>query len=100
MVKFLLHRPIAVIITTLALVTLGIVTFTLIPVSLLPDIPIPEITVQVSYAGTSARELQKAIIQPLSNQLQQVTHLADIEAQTQDGLAIIKLGFSNEQNFL
>jgi multidrug efflux pump subunit AcrB len=93
MVKFLLHHPIAVIITTLSLVVLSLISFHQIPVSLLPDIPIPEITVQVSYAGASARELQKAIIRPLSNQLQQVTHLSDIKVQTQDGLSVIKLAF-------
>lgn len=93
MVKFLLHRPIAVLITTIALIALGLVTFNQIPVSLLPDIAIPEITVQVSYPNASARELQKSIIKPLRNQLQQVNHLADLEAETQDGLAIIKMRF-------
>jgi multidrug efflux pump subunit AcrB len=93
MVRFLLHRPIAVLITTFALMALGLVTFNQIPVSLLPDIAIPEITVQVSYPNASARELQKSIIKPLRNQLQQVNHLADLEAETQDGLAIIKLRF-------
>ncbi|MBC7408264.1 MAG: efflux RND transporter permease subunit [Arcicella sp.] len=93
MVRFLLHRPIAVLITTFALMALGLVTFNQIPVSLLPDIAIPEITVQVSYPNTSARELQKTIVKPLRNQLQQVNHLSDLEAETQDGLAIIKLRF-------
>ncbi|MDZ7896627.1 MAG: efflux RND transporter permease subunit [Arcicella sp.] len=81
MVRFLLHRPIAVLITTFALMALGLVTFNQIPVSLLPDIAIPEITVQVSYPNASARELQKSIIKPLRNQLQQVNHLADLEAR-------------------
>lgn len=93
MVRFLLHRPIAVLITTFALMVLGLVTYNQIPVSLLPDIAIPEITVQVSYPNASARELQKTIIKPLRNQLQQVNHLTDLEAVTQDGLAIIKLRF-------
>lgn len=93
MVRFLLHRPIAVLITTFALMALGLVTFNQIPVSLLPDIAIPEITVQVSYPNASARELQKTIVKPLRNQLKQVNHLSDLEAETQDGLAIIKLRF-------
>lgn len=93
MVHFLLHRPIAVLITTFAMMVLGLVTFNQIPVSLLPDIAIPEITVQVNYPNASARELQKTIVKPLRNQLQQVNHLSDLEAETQDGLAIIKLRF-------
>ena len=93
MVRFLLYRPIAVLITTLTLVVLGMVTFRQIPVSLLPDIAIPEITVQVGYPNASARELQQSIVKPLRNQLQQVGHLADIAAETRDGLASIKLRF-------
>lgn len=93
MVRFLLYRPIAVLVSTIALIALGIITFNQIPISLLPDIAVPEITVQVSYPNTSARELQRTIVKPIKNQLQQVNHLTDLEAQTQDGLAIIKLKF-------
>ena len=98
MTRFLLFRPIAVLITTLALVGLGLVTFQKIPVSLLPDIDIPEITVQVSYPNAAARELQQAVVWPLKNQLQQVTHLADIEAISQDGFGILKLHFDYGTN--
>ncbi len=98
MVRFLLYRPIAVLITTLSIVGLGLLTFTQIPVSLLPEIAIPEITVQVSYPNTSARELHKAIMKPLKNQLLQVNHLADLTAESRDGLAIIKLAFDYGTN--
>ncbi len=93
MVRFLLYRPIAVLVSTFALMVLGIITFNQIPISLLPDIAIPEITVQITHPNTSARELQRTIVKPIKNQLQQVNHLADLEAQTQDGLAVIKLKF-------
>ncbi|WP_143090882.1 efflux RND transporter permease subunit [Thermoflexibacter ruber] len=45
MVKFLLFRPIAVLITTLSVVPVGLLTFSQLPVSLLPEIAIPEIRV-------------------------------------------------------
>lgn len=98
MVKFLLFRPIAVLITTLSVIALGLLTFSQIPVSLLPEIAIPEITVQVSYPNTSARELHKAIVKPLKNQLLQVNHLADLQAESRDGLAVIKLSFDYGTN--
>jgi multidrug efflux pump subunit AcrB len=93
MTRFLLHRPVAVLITALALSVLGVVVFRLLPVSLLPDIPVPEITVQVSYPNAAARELQQAVVLPLKNQLLQVNHLEDIEATTQDGFSVLKLRF-------
>jgi len=47
MIKFLLQRPIAVLMVFLACVIIGIITYSTLPVSLLPDIAISEITVQV-----------------------------------------------------
>jgi multidrug efflux pump subunit AcrB len=49
MVRFLITRPIAVIMVYVAAIALGVVSYYYIPVSLMPDIPIPEITVHVSY---------------------------------------------------
>ena len=45
MIKFLLQRPIAVLMAFLACFIIGLVTYFTIPVSLLPDIAIPEITI-------------------------------------------------------
>lgn len=59
MIKFLLQRPIAVLMAFTACFIVGLVTYFTIPVSLLPDIAIPEITVQVSgpeYFGTRTGE--------------------------------------------
>ena len=48
MIKFLIHKPVAVMMSFLAAVILGVITYFTLPVSLLPDISIPEITVQIS----------------------------------------------------
>ncbi|ADB40418.1 efflux RND transporter permease subunit [Spirosoma linguale] len=98
MIRYLLHRPIAVCVVTLSLAILGVFAFRQLPVSLLPDIPVPEITVQVSYPTASARELQQTIEQPLRNQLLQVAHLNDIESVTQNGLAVLTLRFDYGTN--
>ena len=58
MIRFLLQRPIAVLMAFTACFIVGLVTYFTIPVSLLPDIAIPEITVQISGQNTSARELE------------------------------------------
>ena len=93
MIRFLLKRPIAVLMAFTALFILGMVTYFTIPVSLLPDIAIPEITVQVSGANTSARELENTIVKPIRQQLIQVAGLRDIHSETRDGAGIIRLDF-------
>ncbi|MCX6327693.1 MAG: efflux RND transporter permease subunit [Bacteroidia bacterium] len=93
MVRFLISRPIAVIMVYIAILMLGIVSYRLLPISLMPDIDIPEITVQVSYPNSSARELENSIIKGLRAQLMQVAHLSDINSETRDGESTIRLSF-------
>jgi multidrug efflux pump subunit AcrB len=93
MVKFLITRPVAVIMTFLALIMLGIVASGRLPVSLMPDIDIPEITVAVSRADVSARELENTVVSVLRRNLLQVPGLDDIESETRNGSALIRLKF-------
>ena len=93
MIKFLIQRPIAVLMAFTACFILGLVTYFSLPVSLLPDIAIPEITVQVSAENTSARELENAVVKPLRQQLIQVAKLEDLHSETRDGAGVIRLSF-------
>ena len=93
MVKFLISRPIAVVMTFLALLLLGIVASNRLPVSLMPDIDIPEITVAVSRPDVSARELENSVVSVLRRNLMQVQGLDRIESESRNGSALIRLSF-------
>ncbi|SEG26442.1 efflux RND transporter permease subunit [Parabacteroides chinchillae] len=93
MIKFLLQRPIAVLMAFTAFFIIGLVTYFTIPISLLPDIAIPEITVQVAGQNTSARELENTVVKPIRQQLMQVAGLKDVHSETRDGASIIRLNF-------
>lgn len=93
MIKFLIQRPIAVLMAFTACFIIGLVTYSTLPISLLPNIAIPEITIQVSAANTSARELENTIVKPLRSQLIQVSTLKDIHSESRDGAGIIRLSF-------
>lgn len=98
MIKFLLQRPIAVLMVFLACVIIGIITYNTLPVSLLPDIAIPEITVQVTGDNMSARELENTVVKPIRRQLMQTGKLRDIRSETRDGSAIVRLKFDYGTN--
>ena len=98
MVKFLIQRPIAVLMAFLGMVIIGLITYFTLPVSLLPDIPIPDITVQVSMPNSSARELENTVVVNLRRQLMQVTKLRDIRSETRDGGAQVNLRFNYGTN--
>jgi multidrug efflux pump subunit AcrB len=93
MVKFLIKRPVAVIMTFLALIMLGIVASGRLPVSLMPDIDIPEITVAVSRTDVSARELENTVVSILRRNLLQVPGLDKIESESRNGSGLIRLSF-------
>ena len=98
MIKFLIQRPIAVLMAFTVCFILGVVTYVTLPVSLLPDIAIPEITVQVTAENTSARELENTVVKPLRQQLIQVSKLEDMHSETRDGAGLIRLGFDYGTN--
>jgi multidrug efflux pump subunit AcrB len=93
MVKFLITRPVAVIMTFLALLMLGIVASKRLPVSLMPDIDIPEITVAISSPDVSARELENSVVSVLRRNLLQVQGIDRIESESRNGSALIRLSF-------
>ncbi len=93
MVKFLIQRPIAVLMAFLACFIVGLITYNLLPVSMLPDIAIPQITVQVTGENASARELENTVVAPVRRQLLQVAGLKELSSETRDGLGLIRLEF-------
>lgn len=93
MVKFLLQRPIAVLMAFTACFIVGLVTYFSLPVSLLPDIAIPQITIQIAGENSSARELENTVVMPVRRQLLQVAGLREIKSETRDGAGIIRLEF-------
>ena len=95
MIKFLIKKPIAVLMTALGVLILGLYAIGFIPVSLMPDIDIPEITVQVSADNMSARQLEDAIIKPLRQNLMQLSHLNDIKSETNNETGVIRLRFNH-----
>ncbi len=93
MVRFLIKRPIAVLMAFTACFIVGLVTYFSLPVSLLPDIDIPQITVQVTGENSSARELENTMVAPVRRQLMQVSGLSEMRSETRDGSGIIRLSF-------
>lgn len=93
MLRTLLHRPIAVTMSLIAIVTLGILTIQRIPVSLMPDIDVPRIVVQMSAQGSSAREIEQQIVTPMRQQLSQVAGLKSIESTSRTDAGVVTLSF-------
>ena len=93
MVKFLIHRPIAVTMAFLALLLIGIATTISLPVSLMPDIDIPVISVRISSGDMPARQLENTVVKSMRGILKEVNHVEEMKSETRDGSAWIELRF-------
>lgn len=98
MTKYLLGKPVAVFMSTLAILLLGIYASFNVPTSLLPDIPAPELTIKFDNEDLSARELEKTVLRPLRDQLVRLSRLEDIECKSKDGSGLIRLLFEYGTN--
>ncbi|MBK7634878.1 MAG: efflux RND transporter permease subunit [Saprospiraceae bacterium] len=81
MLRYLIHRPVAVIMTTLSLVVITLVFLKKIPISLLQEIPVPKIIVKIDVPNADARTLENTVIRPLRNQLLQVSSIKNIKVR-------------------
>ncbi len=93
MVRFLIQRPVAVIMSTIAFIVLGIVASFRLPVSLMPDIEIPEITIHYTWDNASISEIENTITAGLRNQLQQIPKLTEIQTESKEGSGLITMKF-------
>lgn len=93
MVKFLIHRPVAVTMAFLAFLFIGIATTTNLPVSLMPDIDIPVVSIRISSSELPARQLENTVVKTVRNLLKEVNHVEELKSETRDGSAWIELRF-------
>lgn len=95
MLSRLLDRPVAVTMTLVAVLIVGVVSIGRLPVSLMPDIDVPRITVEASLPGSSAREVDLSLVQPLRRELLQLPSLEDIRCEAKNDGATIVLTFAH-----
>lgn len=93
MIGKLIERPIAVTMAIVALVVLGVVSIGLLPISLMPNVDIPQITIQFSYKGASAREVNDVVIKQMRQQLIQLSDLEELTCTANNGGGIIFMQF-------
>ncbi|MEC3881798.1 efflux RND transporter permease subunit [Parapedobacter sp. 10938] len=93
MIRFLVHRPISVLVSFFALLLLGITAYVYLPTSLLPDSDIPEIAVELSGEYMSSEEVEEQLTTPIRNALLQLHGLDRIESRSMEGEGLVLVRF-------
>lgn len=100
MLRFLLLRPIAVIMVLIAALALSLLAFFKLPVSLLPDIDVPEITISVQYPNSPPEEIEQNILKPIRESMLTLNGLKSAEsiARQESGTVSLSLEYGTDIN--
>lgn len=93
MIRYLIQRPVAVLMSFASLIVLGILLSRKVPVSLLPDLDVPQIIVRVDLPNMAAPTLEQNIIQPIRESLINIAHVKGIETRTANHTGLLYVSF-------
>ncbi|BFN38152.1 efflux RND transporter permease subunit [Fidelibacter multiformis] len=88
-----IRKPISVLMITMALILIGVQSGRQLQYSFLPDIEYPEFLILCKYPGSSVREVEKEVIQPLEEALSGIEGIREMVSWSRDELGIITLRF-------
>ena len=77
---FVVRRPVAILMMTLAVGVFGWVSYQRLALTLMPDMSYPTLTVRTSYPGTAPEEMENVISRPLEQQLGIIPKLVSISS--------------------
>ncbi|MBN8877786.1 MAG: efflux RND transporter permease subunit [Sphingobacteriales bacterium] len=94
----MIKRPVAVLLSLLALTIVGLILLRKMPVSLLPAIEVPQIIVRINYPNTPANVIESDIVKNVRDGLANVGGLTNIESISSSHTGIVKLYFDYGTN--
>ena len=90
---FVVRRPVAILMVTLAVAVFGSVSYQRLALTLMPDMSYPTLTVRTSYPGTAPEEMETVVSRPLEQQLGIIPKLVAISSISKAGQSDVVLEF-------
>jgi multidrug efflux pump subunit AcrB len=97
MVRFLIHRPVAVLMVTAALLIFSLLATRELPVSLLPDTDVPEIVIKVQLPNASPAAIERAVLRPIRESMLTLNGLTAMESRAASESGQVSLRFDYGQ---
>ena len=91
--KFALKQPSIVTMFFVAVVLFGFIGFKMMGQNINPNIQFPGVEVDAAYPGASPEEMERLVIRPIEDQLQDVRHVDQIFARSTEGAATVSVQF-------
>jgi len=91
--RFAIRQPIIVTLFFLAIAVFGLVAYFTMGENTYPNVQFPFVGITADYPGASPEEMERLVIQPIEDQLQNVRHVDRIIATAQDGSGFVGVRF-------
>ncbi len=85
--RFAIKQPTIVTLFFLAIALFGLIGYFSMGVNIYPPVTFPAVAVFAAYPGASPQEIERLVIRPIEDQLQNVRHVEHIFARSQEGAA-------------
>ena len=93
MFAFTVDRPVATIMSVLAIVVFGWVSLAQLPVNLMPEINYPTITIRTTYDGAAPEEIEDQITEPIEDLVGTVEGVVEVTSTSRAGSSDVVLRF-------
>jgi len=88
-----IKKPVTVTVGAILLILFGLISLFRIPIQLTPNVDLPEVSVETIWRGASPVEVEREIVDVQEDELKNLQGLKEIESESSDGAAYIKLMF-------
>ena len=99
--RFAIKNPTIVTLFFIAVGLFGTVAYFSMGQNIDPNVQVPVVFVQTTYSGASPEEMERLVVRPIEDQLQNVPHLDHINSTVEEGVAaiVIQLKLGTDVNF-
>src|SRR5215469_6789498 len=91
--RFALKQPTVVTLFFVAVLLFGLVGYFSMGQNINPDVTFPGVVIAANYPGASPEEMERLVVRPIEDQLQNVSHIEQIFSRSTEGGASIEVQF-------
>lgn len=92
--RFAIKNPTIVTLFFLAVTVFGFIGYVLMGQNVNPNVQFPDVSIEADYPGASPDEMERLVVKPLEDQLQNVAHVQHVNTTIEDGIAFMDVSFN------
>ncbi|HXW51745.1 MAG TPA: efflux RND transporter permease subunit [Candidatus Acidoferrales bacterium] len=92
--RFAIKNPTIVTLFFLGVTVFGLIGYLLMGQNINPNVQFPDVSIEADYPGASPDEMERLVVKPIEDQLQNVAHVQHVNTTIEDGVAFMDVSFN------